>query len=71
MGHSGGGMGLGLQRGVRAERRGELHDSSGEDEEDSGHHRGADSQCLHVQGGRKDGAVRRQHQLQEKEGGGL
>lgn len=57
MGHSGGGMGLGVQCGVRAERRGELHDRSGESEKDRRERGGARAQCVHGEGGGENGAV--------------
>lgn len=57
MGHCGGRVGLELRRGVRADRRRELHDRRGENEEDSGVGGRANPRRVHRQGGRKDGAI--------------
>lgn len=65
------GVGRGLRRGVRAERRGELYGRRAEDEEDSGGRRGGCPRRIHRQGSRENGAVHRQHQLPEKKGGRL
>lgn len=70
MGHSGGRVGLGIRRRVRAERRRQLHHRRGQAEEDGliGRSR---AQLLHVARGRQTRALRRQQRLSEKESGCL
>ena len=70
MGHSGWRVGTGIQRRVRAERRGKLHHRRGEAEE-NGSRRGSRAQLLHFPGSRQTSALSRQHRLPEKEGGCL
>ena len=70
MGHSGGRVGLGIQRRVRAQRWRQLYHCCGEAEED-GPLRRSCAQLLHVARGWQISALGRQHRLPEKEGGCL